>query len=50
MDSFEVGIDVWLHGAVDAAPDIVVSIPVCSQIHHMAVDVAGLLLKKLPPC
>ncbi len=48
-DGVEVGVYVWLHGAVDVIPDSVVYIPVCSQTHHVAVDAAGLPLKKVPP-
>ena len=48
-DGVEVRINVWLHGAVDVAPDSVVYIPVCSQTHHVAVDAVALPLKKVPP-
>ena len=47
-DSVEVGINVWLHGAADVTPNTVVYIPVCSQTHHVALDAAGLPLKKVP--
>ncbi len=48
-DSVEVENNVWLHGAVDVAPDIVVYIPFYSQTHVVAEDTAGLPSKRVPP-